>query len=275
MNVWRSTANLLENEGVVIKKINLPHSKHVGATYMVLNSAEVASNFSCYDGIEFGHRANEYVNEEGQLVKFRTAGELFEASRTVFGSNVKSRILAGNYFLLTPKQEMYLRHAMKVRRLIYQDFQSVFKGLQKINEERNVNYMRANCGGNYPVRDTDGKDMNRNVGISDANRDINCSQNDDSVVDFILTPATLNCAVTISEWRRRSDNQQQAIKEDYFTTGPNLAGLPAVTFPVKLSRNGMPLSLQLIGNHFTDLGLLSVVNQIQNMVYFPFLKHRT
>lgn len=268
LNLWQEMVKLLREKGAVIKRINLPHSKYVGATYLIINSAEVASNFSCYDGIEFGNRANEYINEEGQVIKFKTAGQLFQESREVFGTNVKSRILAGNYFLLTRNQENYLKHAMKVRRLIYQDFQNVFKWWK--SEEKDGNYMRVN----YHLRDTvdTGMRSNESVGGSDcgSNRELKDRQNDKHV-DFILTPATLRSAVKVSEWRKRIDNQQQAMKEDYFLTGANLAGLPAVTFPVKLSSEGLPLSLQLIGNHFTDFRLLSLVNSIQSTVKFPFL----
>lgn len=297
LSLWRKTVLLLQNKGAVIKRINLPHSKYVGPTYLVLNSTEVSSNFSCYDGIEFGYRADDPVDENGQLVPFKTAGQLFSASRnSAFGSNVKSRILAGNYFLLTPNQESYLHHAMKVRRLIFQDFQFVFKGLkqEKMNENmkektmfrdgKNANHLRVNCSGktsNY--HDESSMAMNRksDCGVTndttyyhDTDHGSDCShQEDDNIVDFILTPATLRSAVTISEWRKRKDNQQQAIKEDCLLTGANLAGLPAVTFPAALSSQGLPLSLQLISDHFTDFKLLSVTQTIQNCLQFPFLRY--
>lgn len=275
LDVWEQTIKIFKDKGAVIKEISLPRSKYVGATYMVINSTDVASNFSCYDGIEFGHRANEYGNweDEGQQLmepkRFKTAGQLSQETRSVFGSNVKSRIMAGNYFLLTENQEKYLRHALKVRRLICQDYQNVFKGVNYDLEELRVNYAN-NCTTN--IRDSD-KNMNVSIGVDNHDTNDHCNQ-DDGRVDFILTPATIRSAVTISEWRKRSDNQQQAMKEDSFATGANLAGLPAATFPVILSKNGLPLSLQLIGNHFTDFKLLSIVHQIQKMNDFPFLTFR-
>lgn len=274
LNVWNQIVKLFEDNGSAIKDVSLPRSKYVGATYMVINSTEVASNFSCYDGIEFGHRANEYDNTDGkqlkqQEAKFKTAGQLSQETRSVFGTNVKSRIIAGNYFLLTSNQEKYLKQALKVRRLICQDYQNVFKGFD--HDVAQVKELRVNYRNNHTTIRDSVKNMNVDIGVHNHDTNLEVDDDDDGRVDFILTPATIRSAVTISEWRKKRDNQQQAMKEDYLTTGANLAGIPAVTFPVTLSEKGLPLSLQLVGNHFTDFRLLSVADQIQQMINFPFL----
>ena len=73
-------------------QVSLPHTDLACPCYAVLNTAEVASNFARYDGLEFGLRSagpNASTNS------------LYAASRAAgFGDVVKGRILAGNFFLL-------------------------------------------------------------------------------------------------------------------------------------------------------------------------------
>jgi len=45
-------------------------------------------------------------------------------------------------------------------------------------------------------------------------------------------------------------------------------GLPAVTLPVKLSSNQLPIGLQLIGRHFAEQQLLSTAKAVEQLVVF-------
>lgn len=45
-------------------------------------------------------------------------------------------------------------------------------------------------------------------------------------------------------------------------------GLPAVTLPVTLSSNQLPIGLQLIGRHFAEQQLLSAAKAVERLVDF-------
>ncbi|CAF5167698.1 unnamed protein product, partial [Rotaria sp. Silwood1] len=47
--------------------------------------------------------------------------------------------------------------------------------------------------------------------------------------------------------------------------------LPALSFPVRLSSQGFPISLQLIGPFMKDQALLSIAHRICSTYQFPFL----
>jgi Asp-tRNA(Asn)/Glu-tRNA(Gln) amidotransferase A subunit family amidase len=48
-------------------------------------------------------------------------------------------------------------------------------------------------------------------------------------------------------------------------------GLPALSFPVRLSSKGFPIGLQLIGPFMQDQALLSIAHRICSTYHFPFL----
>ncbi len=107
----------LKKLGVKFKEISLPHTKYAIASYYIISSAEAASNLSRYDGVRYGVRAsNESV--EDMYVKTRTQG---------FGSEVKRRIMIGNYVLCSGFYDAYYKKASQVRRLIKQDFENALE----------------------------------------------------------------------------------------------------------------------------------------------------
>ncbi|MFW2571699.1 amidase family protein, partial [Legionella sp. 29fVS95] len=75
-------------------------------------------------------------------------------------------------------------------------------------------------------------------------------------VDVILGPTTPTCAFKLGE---KTDPIQNYLA-DVFTVAVNLAGLPALSIPAGFSR-GLPIGMQLIGNHFSEAQLL-------NLAYF-------
>jgi Asp-tRNA(Asn)/Glu-tRNA(Gln) amidotransferase A subunit family amidase len=50
-----------------------------------------------------------------------------------------------------------------------------------------------------------------------------------------------------------------------------ILGCPAISIPISLSNNGMPLALQLLAPNFGENVMLNVANQIERMVDFPKL----
>jgi Asp-tRNA(Asn)/Glu-tRNA(Gln) amidotransferase A subunit family amidase len=51
----------------------------------------------------------------------------------------------------------------------------------------------------------------------------------------------------------------------------SFSGLPALSFPVRLSSKGFPIGLQLIGPFMQDQALLSIAYRICSTYHFPFL----
>ena len=110
-------AKLLENLGATLVEVSLPKTKLSIPVYYVLAPAEASSNLSRFDGVRYGHRANEYRDLNDMYAKSRTEG---------FGSEVKRRIMIGTYVLCHGYYDAYYLQAQKIRRIIAADFQAAF-----------------------------------------------------------------------------------------------------------------------------------------------------
>ena len=104
--------------GAVVVDISLPNSRLSIPVYYVLAPAEASSNLSRYDGVRYGHRAQEYGNLADMYEKSRSQG---------FGEEVKRRIMIGTYVLSHGYYDAYYLKAQKIRRLIAQDFVEAYK----------------------------------------------------------------------------------------------------------------------------------------------------
>ncbi|XP_031202585.1 glutamyl-tRNA(Gln) amidotransferase subunit A, mitochondrial isoform X2 [Mastomys coucha] len=93
----------------------------------------------------------------------------------------------------------------------------------------------------------------------------------ESGVDVLLTPTTLTEAVPYLEFIKE-DNRTRSAQDDIFTQAVNMAGLPAVSVPVALSSQGLPIGLQLIGRAFCDQQLLTVAKWFEKQVQFPVIQ---
>jgi len=104
--------------GAVVVDISLPNSRLSIPVYYVLAPAEASSNLSRFDGVRYGHRAENY----------RDLTEMYEKTRAEgFGDEVKRRIMIGTYVLSHGYYDAYYLQAQKIRRLIAQDFVEAFK----------------------------------------------------------------------------------------------------------------------------------------------------
>jgi aspartyl-tRNA(Asn)/glutamyl-tRNA(Gln) amidotransferase subunit A len=81
-------------------------------------------------------------------------------------------------------------------------------------------------------------------------------------VDAILTPATPSAAFGIGDETLNSDPVQMYLN-DIFTVTVNMAGLPGIAVPAGLSREGLPLGLQLIGKPFDEETLFQTAHVIE------------
>jgi aspartyl-tRNA(Asn)/glutamyl-tRNA(Gln) amidotransferase subunit A len=105
--------------GAQIVNVSLPHTEYGIAAYYIIAPCEASSNLARYDGVHFGHRTKEPVND---II------ELFSRSRAEgFGEEVQRRIMIGTYALSSGYYEAYYNRALKVRALIKRDFDEAFK----------------------------------------------------------------------------------------------------------------------------------------------------
>jgi aspartyl-tRNA(Asn)/glutamyl-tRNA(Gln) amidotransferase subunit A len=88
------------------------------AVYYLVATAEASSNLARYDGVHFGHRTEKFAGLIDMVKKSRGGG---------FGAEVKRRIMLGTYALSSGYIDAYYLKALKVRRLIRQDFDQAFK----------------------------------------------------------------------------------------------------------------------------------------------------
>jgi aspartyl-tRNA(Asn)/glutamyl-tRNA(Gln) amidotransferase subunit A len=85
-------------------------------------------------------------------------------------------------------------------------------------------------------------------------------------IDAILTPATPTSAFGLGEMA--NVDPVQMYLNDVFTVTVNLAGLPGISVPVGLDRQGLPLALQLIGRPWQEGDLLNAAYVLEGAAGF-------
>lgn len=108
---------VLESQGATMVDVDLPHTEYAIPTYYIVAPAEASSNLARYDGVHYGHRSSS----ANDLI------DLYSRSRAEgFGEEVKRRIMLGTYALSSGYYDAYYLRALKVRRLIKNDFDAAF-----------------------------------------------------------------------------------------------------------------------------------------------------
>jgi len=106
--------------GAEIKEVSLPHANYGLAVYYIIMPSEASSNLARYDGIRYGAHLPESV-----------VGSLIDNYKNIrgskFGKEVLRRIMLGTYTLSAGYYDAYYKRAQKVRTLIKQDYEKVFK----------------------------------------------------------------------------------------------------------------------------------------------------
>ena len=103
--------------GASVIEVHLPKTELSIPTYYVIAPAEASSNLSRFDGVRYGHRAENYTDLEDMYRKTRAEG---------FGWEVQRRILVGAYVLSHGYYDAYYLQAQRLRRMIAQDYQNAF-----------------------------------------------------------------------------------------------------------------------------------------------------
>lgn len=193
---------VLESLGAHVDQVDLHYSRYAAPTYYVISSAEASSNLARFDGIRYGYHPADAKNLNEIYLRSRSEG---------FGEEVRKRVLYGTYALSAGHHEDLYERAQKVRTLISQDFQNVFKEYDVI------------------------------VGPTSAT-------NAYKLGETIKDPLTLYA-------------------NDLLTTPVNLAGIPAISVPCGFAE-GLPVGLQIIGNHFEEAMLYKVAHAYEQATEF-------
>lgn len=109
--------------GAEMVDISLPNTEYGIATYYIIAPSEASSNLARYDGTIYGYRADGCNGLKEMLSQTRSEG---------FGREVKRRIMLGTFALSSGYYDAYYLRALKVRRLIRQDFDEAFKKVDVI-----------------------------------------------------------------------------------------------------------------------------------------------
>ena len=102
-----------EGLGAEIVEVSLPHTDYAVAVYYILATAEASANLARFDGVRYGHRAENPAGLLDHYGRTREEG---------FGPEVKRRIILGTYVLSSGYYDAYYLRAQKVRTLIRRDF---------------------------------------------------------------------------------------------------------------------------------------------------------
>jgi len=135
--------------GATVKEVSLPHGKYAVATYYIIAPCEASSNLARYDAAHYGYRTDlrQMTAElEAERKQLQQRGDqrglenldnplirMYRRSRAeAFGPEVKRRIMLGTYALSAGYYEAYYKKALKVRRLIREDFDRAFQQVDLI-----------------------------------------------------------------------------------------------------------------------------------------------
>ena len=113
----------LEKLGAEVVEISLPNTDYAISTYYLIAPAEAATNLARYDGVSYGERAEDAADLVEMMTKTRTQ---------YLGEEVKRRIMIGNYALSAGYYDAYYLKALKVRRLVKEDYDKAFKDVDII-----------------------------------------------------------------------------------------------------------------------------------------------
>ena len=121
-DLWQKGITIAKEAGAEILDISLPNTNYALPTYYIVAPAEASSNLARYDGVKYGFRS-----------KGKNLIDMYEKTRSEgFGNEVKRRIMIGTYVLSSGYYDAYYLKAQKVRRLIKNDFDEVYKKVDAI-----------------------------------------------------------------------------------------------------------------------------------------------
>ena len=121
-DLWQKGIKVIKEAGGETIDISLPNTNYALPAYYIVAPAEASSNLARYDGVKYGFRSTG-----------KNLIDMYEKTRSDgFGNEVKRRIMIGTYVLSSGYYDAYYLKAQKVRRLIKNDFDEVYKKVDDI-----------------------------------------------------------------------------------------------------------------------------------------------
>lgn len=108
----------LKAKGVKVEEISLNLFETAATAWQILMCAETCNNVSRYDGVKFGHRAENYRNIDELYVNSRTEG---------FNFLTKAVILYGSDVLSKTRYKDCYDKSLRVRRVIAEELKALFE----------------------------------------------------------------------------------------------------------------------------------------------------
>lgn len=115
----KSLLTELKDKGHDVQPVQFDLLDHIVPAYYVLTTAEASSNLSRYDGMKYGYRAGTSNTDLAELYR--------ETRSEGFGKEVKRRIMLGTFVLSSGYYDAYFTRAQKVRKLLFDQTQLIFK----------------------------------------------------------------------------------------------------------------------------------------------------
>jgi aspartyl-tRNA(Asn)/glutamyl-tRNA(Gln) amidotransferase subunit A len=115
----KKTLSDLQQKGHKVEPVKFDLLDYIVPAYYVLSTAEASSNLSRYDGVRYGYRS---ATNKADLM------ELYKETRSSgFGKEVRRRIMLGTFVLSAGYYDAYFTRAQKVRKLLFDQTQLIFK----------------------------------------------------------------------------------------------------------------------------------------------------
>ena len=111
-------AEKLRAKGVTVDEVSFDLCDVANTAWQILYSAETCNNVSRYDGVKYGHRAENYRNIDELYVNSRTEG---------FNFLTKAVILYGSDVLSKNRYDDCYGKSLKVRRVVRDKFEALMK----------------------------------------------------------------------------------------------------------------------------------------------------
>jgi aspartyl-tRNA(Asn)/glutamyl-tRNA(Gln) amidotransferase subunit A len=119
---FKDIVEKLKGKGYTIDEIDLPHFADSLAVYYILMPAEVSSNLARLDGIRYGDRAES-----------ASINDVYGDTRgTLFGPEVRRRILTGTYVLSHGYYDAYYNKAIALRAIIRKELEAALESYDAI-----------------------------------------------------------------------------------------------------------------------------------------------
>ena len=114
---FEKAVKALEEAGHKIVHKNMVDTAKIVSTYYIVATAEASANLARFDGVRYGNRQGD-AGLKDMYIKTKSQG---------FGEEVQKRIMLGSFVLSSGYYDAYYIKAQKVRHLIKDEYEEIFK----------------------------------------------------------------------------------------------------------------------------------------------------